>query len=169
MTLHQRVRRTHTSQPGLLRTGASVSVSLHSATAGHMHHTAVVSGMQHSHKSSLGRVGGGHSRHSPPQLLTVSPRLTPESGPRTRRRSLVSNCTRLGSQGLLHDKAMDRGIAQGFVSKQALRSSGCAIAAGPYLRVAGPPGTKPSGSLLFRFLGGSVASTPMQRAESMQP
>jgi hypothetical protein len=120
--LHQRVRRTHTSQLDLLWTGASASVSLHSATAGHMHHTAVVSGMHLSHKSSLGRAGGGHSRHSPPQLLTVSPRLTPESGPRTTRRSLVSNCTPLGSQGPFYAHAIYKGIAQGFIAERTLRS-----------------------------------------------
>ena len=130
MTLHQHVRRTHTSQLDLLWTGASVSVSLHSATAGHMHHTAVVSGMQHSHKSSLGRVGGGHSRHSPPQLLTVSPRLTPQSGQRTTRRSLLGYCTPLGSHDPLPAHVTGKGISHGTSAKRIVRSWGGAIAVG---------------------------------------
>jgi hypothetical protein len=120
--LHQRVRRTHTSQLDLLWTGASASVSLHSATAGHMHHTAVVSGVHLSHKSSLGRAGGGHSRHSAPQLVVVSPRLTPESGRRTACRSLLSNCTPLGSQEPFYAHATEKDIAQGSIAERFLRS-----------------------------------------------
>eukprot|EP01047_Picozoa_sp_COSAG01_P024686 COSAG01_NODE_1532_length_10007_cov_4.889842_11_plen_74_part_00 len=66
-----------------------------------MHHTAAGVGVHLGHEASLGRAGGGHSHHSAPQLVVVSPRLTPESERRTARRSLVSDCTSLGSQDSL--------------------------------------------------------------------
>ena len=95
-----------------------------------MHHTAVGVEVHLGHEASLGKAGGGHSHHSAPQLVTVSPRLTPESGPRTRRRSLLGNCTPLGSHDLLPAHFANKGIAQGFIAKQIVRSQGGAIAVG---------------------------------------
>jgi hypothetical protein len=130
VTLHQRVSRKHTSQPGMPQTGVSASVSLYSATAEHMHHTAVGAGKHLSHKASLGRAGSGQSRHSTPQLVVVLPRLTPESGPRTARRSLVANCTLSGSQDPLRDNSLDKCVFQRVRAKRVLRSAACAIAMG---------------------------------------
>ena len=87
-----------------------------------MHHTAAGVGVHLGHEASLGRAGGGHSHHSLPQLVVVSPRLTPESGRRTARRSLVSDCTPLGSQDLLCDNTLDKGVLQRVRAKQVLRS-----------------------------------------------
>ena len=87
-----------------------------------MHHTAGGVGVHLGHEASLGRAGGGHSHHSAPQLVTVSPRLTPESGPRTRRRSLLGNCTPLGSQEPFYAHATEKDTAQGSIAERFLRS-----------------------------------------------
>jgi hypothetical protein len=131
-----------------------------------MHHTAAGVGVHLGHEASLGRAGGGHSHHSAPQLVVVSPRLTPESGRRTARRSLLGNCTPSGSHFALHTHAKDKTMTQGISAKGNMRSQGGAIAVGGNVPTLVHLGVDLLGHLHDRFSPHSVLTHGAQPART---